>query len=511
MAVSKASCNQRKGRAGRTQPGLCYRLYPRKEFESRPLYTLEEIYRTDLSEVVLRMAELGIYDFYKFDFISPPGKEGIHGAIETLNLLDALNPDNSLSKIGELMVRFPLLPRVSRMIVESIVKYPEVMEQVLIAAAFLSVHSPFILPPGEETDARQAHHKFRSDYGDFVSYVNLYHQFEHCENTAKFAEKNYLDERVMAEIVNIKTQLEEIVVKMGFPILKSGKTEDYLSCVASGMIQFVCMQEKKDSYTSLTADHISIHPGSNMFRMNPQFIVAGEIVRTSRMFAMSVSPLSKTTFLRLKQEIEKKLSLTRSKKDFFVIKEDTKKNQENIITIGYQDFILRKIKGKKHAILPYDKLMTALAENTNEGKLKQIEGLKSKVLIGSYEVLAGEKLETTIKLVNQLDFKVLAENQWNRKLNVHFPEDKDKLVEALNWILRITVAKQKSKELGFICLFTDGNGTYWLKVSRGFATALNESLSSLEVLSDESKDIFSEEEKALFNKVYRKLHDLYED
>ena len=73
------------------------------------------------------------------------------------------------------------------------------------------------------------------------------------------------------------------------------------------------------------------------------------------------------------------------------------------------------------------------------------------------------------------------------------------------------VAKQKSKELGFICLFTDGNGTYWLKVSRGFATALNESLSSLEVLSDESKDIFSEEEKALFNKVYRKLHDLYED
>ena len=245
--------------------------------------------------------------------------------------------------------------------------------------------------------------------------------------------------------------------------------------------------------------------------MNPQFIVAGEIVRTSRMFAMSVSPLSKTTFLRLKQEIEKKLSLTRSKKDFFVIKEDTKKNQENIITIGYQDFILRKIKGKKHAILPYDKLMTALSENTNEGKLKQIEGLKSKVLIGSYEVLAGEKLETTIKLVNQLDFKVLAENQWNRKLNVHFPEDKDKLVEALNWILRITVAKQKSKELGFICLFTDGNGTYWLKVSRGFATALNESLSSLEVLSDESKDIFSEEEKALFNKVYRKLHDLYED
>lgn len=511
VAVSKASCNQRKGRAGRTQPGMCYRLYPRKEFESRPLYTLEEIYRTDLSEVVLRMAELGIYDFYKFDFISPPSKEGIRGAIETLNLLDALNPDNSLSKIGELMVRFPLLPRVSRMIVESIVKYPDVMEQVLIAAAFLSVHSPFILPPGEETDARQAHHKFRSDDGDFVSYVNLYNQFVSCENTTKFCEKSYLDERVMAEIVNIKTQLEEIVVKMGFPILKNGKTEDYLSCVASGMIQFVCIMEQKDSYKSLTADRISIHPGSNMFRMNPQYIVAGEIVRTSRMFAMSVSPLSKTTFFSLKQEIEKKLSYTRNKKDLFVIKEDVAKKSENLVTLGNHDFIIRKIKGKKHVILPYEKLVVALSENTNEGKLKQLEGLKSKVLIGSYEVLAGEKLENTLKLVKQLDFKVLSESEWNRKLNIHFPEDKEKLLEALGWILRIAVAKQKSKELGFICLFTDGNGCYWLKVSRGFATALNESLSSLEVLSDESKDIFSEDEKAIFNNVYRKLHDLYED
>ena len=90
----------------------------------------------------------------------------------------------------------------------------------------------------------------------------------------------------------------------------------------------------------------------------------------------------------LKQEIEKKLSLTRSKKDFFVIKEDTKKNQENIITIGYQDFILRKIKGKKHAILPYDKLMTALSENTNEGKLKQIEGFEKQEDDSDYQVLA---------------------------------------------------------------------------------------------------------------------------
>ena len=107
--ISKASSNQRKGRAGRTQPGICYRLYSKKDFDARPLFTTEEIYRTDLSEVVLRMAELGINEFESFDFISSPGKQGIIGAIETLDLLEALTPDRRLSKTGEMMARFPLL------------------------------------------------------------------------------------------------------------------------------------------------------------------------------------------------------------------------------------------------------------------------------------------------------------------------------------------------------------------------------------------------------------------
>ena len=100
--VSKASCNQRKGRAGRTHEGVCYRLYSRKDFEARPLYTTEEIYRTDLSEVVLRMAELGITDFYDFDFIASPGREGIIGAVDTLHMLGALDEDNTLSAIGKM-------------------------------------------------------------------------------------------------------------------------------------------------------------------------------------------------------------------------------------------------------------------------------------------------------------------------------------------------------------------------------------------------------------------------
>ncbi|MDR0382488.1 MAG: ATP-dependent RNA helicase, partial [Spirochaetaceae bacterium] len=176
--ISKASCNQRKGRAGRTRAGSCYRLYSRHDFEGRPLFSMEEIYRTDLSEVVLRMAELGITAFEEFDFISAPGGEGLRSAIETLNLLDALESDNSLSKIGKMMTEFPLSPRQSRIIVEAILNYPDVVEETVIAAAFLSTQSPYLLPPGEEIDARKAHHRFRDEAGDFVSYLKLFREYK---------------------------------------------------------------------------------------------------------------------------------------------------------------------------------------------------------------------------------------------------------------------------------------------------------------------------------------------
>ena len=188
--VSKASCNQRRGRAGRTQPGTCYRLYSRKDFDKRPEYTTEEIYRTDLSEVVLRMSELGITDFDTFNFISPPQKEDIRGAVATLNQMGALNADNTLSSIGKLMVEFPLEPRVSRILVESIMRYPDVLEEAVIAAAFMSTHSPFVLPPGEESDARKAHHAFRDIQGDFVSYVKLFRTYQTMKNPVRFCQNN---------------------------------------------------------------------------------------------------------------------------------------------------------------------------------------------------------------------------------------------------------------------------------------------------------------------------------
>ena len=307
--VSKASCNQRKGRAGRTHSGTCYRLYSRTDFETRPEYTTEEIYRTDLSEVVLRMSELGITDFYDFDFISNPGEIGIIGAVDTLKKLGALEDDNTLSDIGKLMVQFPLEPRISRIIVESVLHYPDVIDKTLTATSFLSANSPFLLPQNEEMEARKAHHRFQDMQGDFVTYLNLYNAFLQTDNREKFCKKNYLDLRVMLEIENIKEQLTQIVrEKLGIPVIENkGDLSDYLCCIAAGMIQFVCVRTGRESYHSLTADHICIHPGSVMFRQNPVFIVAGEIVRTSRVFAMSVSPLTRPMLDRINPNLYERL------------------------------------------------------------------------------------------------------------------------------------------------------------------------------------------------------------
>ena len=532
--VSKASCNQRKGRAGRTHEGVCYRLYSRKDFEARPLYTTEEIYRTDLSEVVLRMAELGITDFYNFDFIASPGREGIIGAVDTLHMLGALDQDNTLSAIGKMMVLFPLEPRISRIIVESVMRFPEVIEKTLIAAAFLSTNSPFILPPNEEMEARKAHHRFRDMQGDFGTYINLYRAYKDTDNREKFCKRNYLDDRVMAEIDNIKWQLGEIVgEKLGIPIVeKGGNMSDYLCCIAAGMIQFVCIRTGRENYRSLTAEHICIHPGSVMFRQDPLFFVAGEIVRTSRIFAMSVSPLTKPMLDTINPALFERLKAckTTKKDDMAEIPERRRKTDKkdkhgkpapatgavapeaSALSLGDFMFETTKIKGKKTAILPLEYLVPAVRTEKDKNKLKACENLRGQIKLNAGGLLMdGEKMGTIINAVQELDLTPLSEKKWNRRLNTNIYEQvgKESLIDSLDWALHTAIAKQKNREYGFITLYNDGKGNYWYKVSRGFSTAVTETHHSLETLIEENVDFSPDEEKKI-NGILGLVNRLYE-
>jgi HrpA-like RNA helicase len=471
------------------------------------------------------MADLGITSFEEFDFISPPSKEGLIAAIETLDLLDALESDHSLSNTGRLMTEFPLPPRQSRIIAEAILKYPYVIKETIIAAAFLSTQSPYILPPGEETDARQAHHRFRDEDGDFVSYLKLYAAYMESSSKQKFCEKNYLDERAMAEIANVSNQLEEIVSHLKIPILSGGPREDYLCAVARGLIQFVCVRENRDFYRSLRADKILIHPGSVMFRLTPQYIIAGEIVRTTRMYAMSVSPLAYETLEKISPALVASLGVDRKGKEKDSGIRQRARDFTNHIKIGGEVFEIETVRGKKQVKLPWEKLKKIM-DNTVADNAVIYKNLRGVVTLdGTYTLLEGEKLKLILSLAPALEIEGALDRKWFGKKSFNSysnPEGNfgpdglrrnvpDELLAVLPNLVKPGLIKRDGrsgkKELGFLCLFTDGEGNYWTKCSRRFHTSLNESLASVETLIDELAGHVDAGKKRLVNQCYRRLSD----
>ena len=379
-------------------------------------------------------------------------------------------------------------------------------------------------------EARRAHHAFRDVQRDFVSYLNLFKAWIKCtdnEQKEKFCKKNYLDERIMREIENINLQLKDIVFHLQIPVVSGGDKSQYLACICAGMIQFVCVRKKKEQYQSLTCDNIFIHPGSVMFKQDPLYIVAGEIVRTSRMYAMSVSPLTKGILAMVQNDLQEKLENSRGKKSLEIQadeydqhiskkkrekegkKEETRKD-DNTLSFGGISFPIKMVKGKKQVQLPFTDFVKASLEETDKEKIRTMGGIKCKVIFkNNFTLLEDEKLSTAIKLCRLTNLVPVSENEWNRKLNVNIDEEHgpEQIANAIENLMKVAVAKQKSREYGFICLFTDGNGTFWNKVSRGYSTAVNESLASLETLS-ELEDKFTDEQKQKINKVYGMLNEL---
>ncbi len=497
VPISKASANQRKGRAGRTRPGVCHRLYSRRDYDLRPLYTTEEILRTDLSEVVLRMAELGIRNFEGFDFISTPGREGILSAIETLGLLDALDEYREVTAVGQRMLAYPILPRLARAIVEAINSYPNVLEEVLIGVAFLSTRNPFFLPPGEELEARKAHHSFREPMGDFVSYLKLFKAFRKSRNPEDFCRRFYLDLRTMNEIVSIKVQLEEITSELGVPIGSGGEIADYLCCIARGLIQFVCVRSGRGVYKTATAGRIQIHPGSGLFRENPTYIVAGEIVRTSRTWAHSVSPLRRAWLQRISPELERQLvpmgagpgkgekGGERKKRDF-----------TNHVKIGRELFEVRVEKGKKKTVLlPWETIRRVVAAGGAQ-PLPHYHKLRGRLLLGEYTACRGMRLSTILKLVPRIQPEQMLQQVPEGTFSL--PDGFQDLEGSLSDLLKLCGLTKK--RLGFLALHTDGQGNYWFRGTRNYLTALKESLYSLETLADEQNG-----RSEVINQVYREL------
>ena len=487
--IARASADQRKGRAGRTRPGRVYRLYPRESYATRPLFATEEIYRTDLSEVLLRMAELGIRDFEGFDFIASPGVGNIAAAVQTLVTLGALDELRILTPVGHQMAHFPLLPRHSRAIVEAILRFPAALGDVLVVVAFLTSATPFVLPPGEEVAARQAHHMYRDPGGDFVSYLRLFAAYRQARDTARFCRARYLDPRTMAEIANVADQLELILSEFGVPVGRGGSTEQVLLSLARGLIQFVCMHVGKGVYRSLTAERIQIHPGSGLFRESPEYLVAGEIVKTSRVYARSVSPLKVRWLHTLAPDLVRdlKAGARRSREAKHRPPESKPRDHTRQVLINGSAFPVEPYKGKKKiATLEWRALERVYAS----GKPRvdpNAARMRARIVLDGSLLMNGDRLADVLRT-----FDLIRATPKIHDLagvpSYTLPTDSERLDADLELLLSLCKLKASTNTVGFVTLYGSDGGRYWMKGNRSFGAAAIESLASLEQLIDAAVD-----------------------
>jgi hypothetical protein len=352
-------------------------------------------------------------------------------------------------------------------------------------------------------DARKAHHAFRAPEGDFVSYLKMFDAYKKTQNTESFCKRYYLDEKTMAEIANIKEQLTEMTSDLGVPISGGGPVKHFLICIAKGSIQFVCRKTRKEGYKSLTAESIQIHPGSVMFRESPEYIVAGEIVKTSRMFARSVSPLSKEWLKDISPVLFDKLmhAERHAEKEAAAGRPEGGKQ----LQIGSLSFPVKPFKGKKSLVTMAWEDVNKLVQSRE--KLKLPKGYRGRLVYKGMEILASEKLETVFKIAafidpdKDLSAPQLKDRSWSSSKNL------SELTAVLDRLL--TLGRGKKKAPGFAGLHTDGKGRYWIKITGSFYSALMQSISSLEVLIDEMSQTSGSPEAEKINTVYRKLSDFF--
>ncbi len=525
LPISKSSCAQRKGRAGRTQSGVCYRLYSEKSFKSRFMYSTEEILRTDLSEVILRMSDLGLYDWEHFDFLTKPKTEAIISAEQTLNFIGAIDSDRHLTKIGEMMVKFPLLPRHARVVVEAIINYPSVINEVIIAISFLSAKSPFILPPGQENEARAAQKKFNnSKYGDFVSYLSIFEQYtkiEKIKDQQNYCKKNFMDHQSIQEIVHVNEQLSDIVGEIGIPLTGGGSIHDYICCIASGLKQNICVKEFGFMYNSLAAKEIFIHPGSADFRNLPKYIVAGELVETSRLFARSVSPIAREWLDDIEEGLASRLDAIESgsSRRGQSNKDDRKKRRREerservnkaieiksnsksagSVTIYNKTYpLFAMTKRSKVATIPYEDLMyLKKADNMAQ---RRAQNTPVRILFNGRYIQSGSKLYSILHMAGKLSIREAIIPP-----GVYGERDYKDLVDKLRYISKITPYRNDSYY--FIKLDITKNDDYTFSATKDYFKALDDSLYALwQLIADLEEANMSEElkrTKAIYNSLLK--------
>ncbi|SFM75995.1 ATP-dependent RNA helicase HrpA [Thermodesulforhabdus norvegica] len=297
VKISRASAEQRKGRCGRTKPGICVRLYDEEDFLQRPEFTPPEIRRSNLAEVILRMLYLGLGSVDEFPFMDPPPKTAIKDGYAVLRELGAVEQNTELTTMGRKMARFPLDPRLSRILIEA--GRRGATDEVLTIVSALSIQDPRERPFGEEEIADMVHGLFVHPRSDFVTLLNIWKAYHREAERAPsrnalraWCRKHFLSYRRIQEWISVRDELRAVLSEQRM-LKKSKKTADYkdVHCsIISGFLTKVAMHEGKGKYRTVHGKELYLHPSSGV-KGEPKWIVAAEVVETSRTFARIVAEI----------------------------------------------------------------------------------------------------------------------------------------------------------------------------------------------------------------------------
>ncbi len=295
-AISQASANQRSGRCGRIGPGVCVRLYDEADFKNRAAFTDPEVLRSSLASVILRMKALGLDDIETFPFVDAPSGRAIADGYHLLQELGALDDANQLTQTGQILARLPVDPRLARMILEA--RDQQCLAEILIIASALSVQDPRDRPSAEREAAESAHAKFGDDKSEFLSYLKLWRwygeQVAHKASQRKLVSllrQNFLSPLRLREWRDVHTQLAALVGEQGWRVntLAATYEQTHMALLAGLLGNIGLKSDEGSGYQGARDIRFQIHPGSRLIKKAGRWLVAAELIETTRLYARCVA------------------------------------------------------------------------------------------------------------------------------------------------------------------------------------------------------------------------------
>ncbi|ELQ2334740.1 ATP-dependent RNA helicase HrpA [Vibrio vulnificus] len=300
--VSQASANQRKGRCGRVQEGICIRLYSEDDFNSRPEFTDPEILRTNLASVILQMTALGLGDIEAFPFVEAPDKRNILDGVRLLEELGAINsnakdPKKRLTAVGKQLARLPIDPRLARMVLEA----PRLgcLKEVIIIAAALSIQDPRERPSDKQQSADDKHRRFYHEDSDFLTFVNLWNHIQKQQKALsgnqfrRQCKDDYLNYLRVREWQDVYFQIHQSMREMEFKLnSEPGSYDAVHSAILTGLLSHIGMKDQeKNEYHGARNARFHIFPGSGLFKKQPKWVMSAELVETSKLWGRIIAKI----------------------------------------------------------------------------------------------------------------------------------------------------------------------------------------------------------------------------